>query len=103
MSILGPKWDAVQAQRLAAVRIRRRVTLHYSRFRSFSRVARERMIERDVLAALVAAGLPVPERVSAAELARRDARMISKDPGWAKLLDPARRVAAFTALAQQGE
>lgn len=95
---MGPKWDALMAQRVEEARIRARITRHYARFKSFSRVARERLIERDVRAALLAAGLPVRQPVDKQEQLRRAVHMVRRDPTWIKMLPPEVRPAVRAAL-----
>ena len=80
--------------------IRVRIERHYRNMRSFSVAARQTLAERDIRAALLDAGLPLPSVLTFEEKVERQADMVRRDRGWLKLLRGAMRTAVLARLAQ---
>lgn len=80
MNWKSPRLLELEEQRRRVNTIQFRIDRHYRRMRSFSRVAREALVERDFRVALLAAGLPVPPKVSSEEKLARAIHWLRRDP-----------------------
>lgn len=90
MSWKTPRMIELEEQRYRATSIRLRVERHYRKMRSFSRVAREALAERDIRAALLAEGLPVPVKLTFEEKVQRHAHFSRRDPAHVKSISDLR-------------
>ncbi len=79
-------------------RIRRRVERHWSRMKSVSPAMRKYFAERDIRAAMIAAGLPLPVALSFDELVRRYVIFGRRDRKLLKRLDPKLKAAVVAIL-----
>ena len=79
MSLLPKRMQELNAQRARECDIRRRIERQYRRMRSFSPAMRKAFAERDIRAAMVAAGLPLPVEISAEEKLRRHVDWARRD------------------------
>jgi len=100
MSWKSPRMLELEEQRYRASTIRFRIERHYGRMRSFSRVAREALADRDVRAALAHAGLPVPAKITFDETVVRMASLVRRDKSWLKGMEPRLRAAVLVRLAE---
>ncbi len=103
MSLMGARYDELHAQRVAEWTIRRRIERRYAALKSFSPAMRKHFAERDIRAAMVLAGLPLPAEVSFEDKARRIAAMARRNRSWLKGLDPAMKAAVLANLNAGGE
>ena len=104
MSLLGARQDELNAQRLADGKIRRRIERRYAALKSFSPAMRKHFADRDIRAALSAAGLPLPVQLSFDDLVQRHVHWERRSPGHIKAIGdiPLRRavIAALDEVAR---
>jgi hypothetical protein len=102
MSLMGKRSDELQAQRMTEATIRRRVGRHWSRMKSFSPAMRRHFAEREVRAAMVEAGLPLPEELSFGEKVQRHVYLARRDRAHVKTIsDLSLRRAVISVLEDQ--
>lgn len=103
MSLMGARYDELHGQRVAEGKIRRRIERRYAALKSFSPAMRKQFADREIRAALVAVGLPLPVQVSFDELVQRHVHWERRTPGHIKSIHdmPLRRavIAALEAMA----
>lgn len=103
MSMMGERYDELREIAVRTAVIRVRIEKRYAKLKSFSPVMRRAFAERDVAVALVAAGLPLPWKISSEEKLQRALYMVRRDRSWTKMLSPEMRRAVFAELARVGE
>lgn len=81
--------------------LRLRIERRYAGLKSFSPAMRKHFAERDIQAAMVAAGLPLPVRLSFDELVQRHVHWERRSPGHIKAIrDMPLRRAVIAALSE---
>jgi hypothetical protein len=101
MSLMGQRYDELRAQEARKWDIRRRIEHRYARLKSFSPAMRKHFAERDIRAALVEAGLPLPRESSFEERVQRYVAFARRDRKLLKGLDPKLRAAVLAEIDRQ--
>lgn len=98
MSWQSPRMAELREEQARIWEIRLRIEKRYKRLRSFSPAMRKHFAERDIRAAMVAAGLPLPVRISDEEKVDRMASLVRRDRSWLTGMEPRLRAAVLERL-----
>jgi hypothetical protein len=102
MSLMGNRYEELREQDARRWQIRLRIEKRYKRLRSFSPAMRRHFAERDIRAAMVEAGLPLPAQLSFGEMVQRHVQWARRDPSHVKRIsDLSLRRAVISVLEDQ--